>query len=136
MAEPVDPVRPITLKALVGLLWGKAAVLVGLTGWLLYADLSGRAGSARLANFVTVYAAAYAVLLLFVGWAVFRRRSWSRGPAMMLELFLLPIGYYMVAGGQPLLGVPVIALGALGVFLTLHPRTRAALGLDVSRQSP
>ncbi|MGY0233517.1 hypothetical protein [Longispora urticae] len=136
MAEPVDPVRPVTLKALVGLLWGKAAVLVGLTGWLLYADLSGRAGSTKLANFVTVYTAVYAVLLFFVGWAVFRQRSWSRGPAMMLELFLLPIGYYMVAGGQPLLGVPVIALGALGVFLALHPRTRAALGLDVPRQSP
>ncbi|MBG6140933.1 hypothetical protein [Longispora fulva] len=134
MAEPVDPVRPVTLKALVGLLWGKAAVLVGLTGWLLYADLSGRAGSSRLANFVTIYSAVYAVFLILAGWAVYSRKSWSRGPAVMLELFLLPIGYYMVTGGQPLLGVPVIVLGLLGVFLALHRRTLEAIGIDLPRR--
>ncbi|WP_412542080.1 hypothetical protein R8Z50_05955 [Longispora sp. K20-0274] len=126
--------RPVTLKALVGLLWGKAVVLVVLTGWLLYADLSGRAGSDRLANFVTIYSAVYAVLLFLAGWAVYRRKSWSRGPAVMLELFLLPIGYYMVTGGQPLLGVPVIVLGLLGVFLALHRKTLEAIGIDLPRR--
>lgn len=130
VTELVDDVRPITLRALAALLWGKAVVLAGLTGWLLYTDVTREPGSRQLATFVTAYTGVYAAVLGLVGWAVFRRKSWSRGPAMMLELFLFPIGYYMIVGGQPLLGVPTILLGALGVVLTVAPATRRALGLE------
>ncbi len=132
VAELADD-RPATLRALVGLLWGKAVVLTGLTGWLSYADATGRADSEQLANFVTGYTAVYAALFALVGWAVFLRKSWSRGPAMMLEMFLFPIGYYMIKGGQLLLGVPVLLLGVLGVTLLVTPATRRALGLELSR---
>jgi hypothetical protein len=114
-------------------LWGKAAILAVLTVWLGYLDVTGRADSERLANFVTGYTAVYAVLLALVGWAVFSRKSWSHGPAMMLELFLFPIGYFMVVGGQPLLGIPVLLFGVLGAVLLVMPATRRALGLGLSR---
>ncbi len=133
VAELEAGVRPITLKVLAGLLWGKAVALAGLTGWLLYRDLAGDADRQDLATFVTVYSGAYAALLAFVGFAVWRRKSWSRGPAMLLELFLLALGYYMIRGGQPVLGVAVILLGLLGVAMVVAAPTRRALGLDFHR---
>ncbi|MBA3490099.1 MAG: hypothetical protein H0T78_11290 [Longispora sp.] len=129
VVHQVNDVRPNTLKLLVGLLWGKAVALTGLTGWLIYADLTRDPGSKDLATFITGYTAVYAVILAFVGWAVYHRKKWSRGPALMLELFLPGIGYYMLQAGQPMLGIPTIALGLLGIGLLMAPSTRVELGL-------
>ena len=45
----------------------------------------------------------------------------------MLQLLLVPIGWTMVSGGQPALGVPVIVLGLIGAGTLLAPATREAL---------
>ena len=50
--------------------------------------------------------------------------------AIVIELLLLPIGYYMVTGGAAYLGIPLMIVGIFGAGLLLAPATRTALGLD------
>jgi hypothetical protein len=95
-------------------------------GFLAYADLT-RGGTGR-AIAVTVYFAVYAVAFAAVAWALVRRRSWARGPAIVLQLLLAAIGYYMIQGGLPLVGVVVLLLAVTGVGLLLAPASRESLG--------
>ncbi|MCW2640183.1 MAG: hypothetical protein JWP76_2489, partial [Dactylosporangium sp.] len=83
----------------------------------------------RDAMIVTSFAVLIAVLLGVLALALTRRRAWARGPAVVLELMLLPIGWFMVSGGLAWLGVPVFLLGLLGAGLLVTPATREALGV-------
>jgi uncharacterized membrane protein YoaK (UPF0700 family) len=97
--------------------------------FLVYKDFTTRVVSWRDAMIVTSFAALIAVLLGVFALALIRRRAWARGPAVVLELMLLPIGWYMVSGGMAWLGVPVFLLGLLGAGLLVAPATREALGV-------
>ena len=100
---------PGTLRLAVWLLLAQAVAVAGLVIFLVYQDVtetSTAAGSARGAILVIVYAAVMAGVLGLLAWSLHRRQRWARGPAIVLELLLLPIGYYMVAGGVAWLGLP------------------------------
>ena len=75
------------------------------------------------------FPAALAVLLGWLAVTLARTRAWARGPSIALELLLVPIGYYMVAGGSAWLGVPTIIAALATTGLLLAPATRAALGI-------
>jgi len=107
----------------------QAVVVAVVTAFLVYEDVAATAASGRGAVFVTVYAAATATAFGLLGWALGRRRAWARGPAVVLELMLLPIGYYMITGGVPWFGIPVVLLGLFGAGLLVAPATREALGV-------
>jgi hypothetical protein len=111
------------------LLTAEAAALVALVAFLLYEDLTAPTGSLRGALAVTLYAAVMAGLLAVLSWALRRRQGWARGPAILLQLLLLPTGYYMVTGGLAWLGIPVLAIGLAGAGMLLAPATREALGI-------
>jgi hypothetical protein len=116
-----------TLRWAVRLLIVEAVALAAVTGWLVYevaitTNVRGAVG-------VTVYAGVMAALFGLLGWALHRRRAWARGPAIVLQMLLIPIGYYMTTGGVAWLGLPVIAFGLVGAGVLLAPSTRATLGL-------
>jgi hypothetical protein len=113
----------------VRLLIAQSAVLAAVTLWLVYEVATAPASSARGAVLVTLYAALMAALFGLLGWSLHRLRGWARGPAIVMEMLLIPVGYYMVAGGVAWLGLPVIAFGLVGAGMLLAPSTRAALGL-------
>ena len=76
---------------------------------LLFAEAAGVAAVAALfavgrAVAVAVLLAMFAVVLAALGWQLVRLRSWARGPAITLELLLLPVAYPMVTGGIAWLG--------------------------------
>ena len=54
---------------------------------------------------------------------------WARGPAIVLELLLFPIGYSMATSGLGRSGSWCMALGLAGAGSLLAPSTRAALGI-------
>jgi hypothetical protein len=105
----------------------ESGILVALVVVLLYADLTAPAGSASSALAVTLYVATIAALLVFVTVSLARQRAWARGPAVVLNLLLLPIGASMMAGSLPWVGLPLIVIGLCGAGLLLAPGTRAAL---------
>jgi hypothetical protein len=107
----------------------QAVGLAGLVCVLLYEDLAGSADSARGAWAVTLFTVLMTAVLGLLSLALRRRRGWARGPAIVLELLFLPIGYSMALGGLPWLGIPLIAAGLGGAGALLVPATRAALGM-------
>jgi hypothetical protein len=96
-------------------------------GFLIYADLT-RPGDGRGVA-VTVYFALYALAFAGITYALARRRSWARGPAIVLQLMLAAIGYYMIQGGLAFAGVPVLSLAVTGIGLLLVPAAREGLGV-------
>jgi uncharacterized membrane protein YhaH (DUF805 family) len=124
-----DPPRTATLRWAVWLLTAEAVVLAGVTAFFVYEDVAATPDSVRDALAITGYFAVLTLLLAGLAWALARRRAWARGPAIVLELMLVPVGYYMLEAGQPAFGVPVIVVGLAGAGLLLAPPTREALGI-------
>ena len=123
MPEPT----PITLRAAVWLLAAESAAFVALVGLLVYGDLTGGAESVQGAVGVTIYTALVAAALGLFAWALHNLKGWARGPAIVLHLLMLPIGYTMLTNGAPALGAVTLALGVLGAGLLLAPSTREFL---------
>ncbi|MEU7620013.1 hypothetical protein AB0M91_16600 [Micromonospora rifamycinica] len=119
---------PDTLRWAVRLLRAEAVALALLSGWLVWADLTATKTDLVSALFVTGFAVAGAVALWALGGALARRRAGARAPAMVLELMLLPVGWFMISGGLGWLGVPLMALGLGVCALLVSPPTTRALG--------
>jgi hypothetical protein len=124
--EPPEPAAG-TLRWAIVVLTAETVALAALVAFLLYADLTAPADNVRGAVGVTLYPAVIAAVLGFLTLSLHRRRAWARGPAVVLNLLMLPIGYSLTVGGLPWLGLPVMAVGVCGAGLLVAPSTRAAL---------
>jgi len=116
-----------SLRWAIGLLTGEALAVTAVFGYVVYRSLTAAAVIVRDVALVVVFTAMMAALLALSSWALARRQAWARGPAVVLQLMLLPIGYFMIGGGLAWLGVPVLALGVGGAGLLVAPATREAL---------
>jgi hypothetical protein len=121
--------RPATLRWAIWLLLGEAVALGLLTLYLLYEDLTADATDLALALLITAFAALGTVALVLLARALGNRRPGARAPAIVLQLMLLPVGYYMIGGGLAWLGVPLMALGIAVCVLLVSPPTTRALGV-------
>jgi hypothetical protein len=122
------PREPATLRLAVWMLAGETVVLLAVLVFLLYQDVTGAADTAQGAAAVTLYTALFVVVLGGLAWALHRRRRWARGPAIVVQILLIPIGFTMAASGLPALGVPVLVIGLVGAGTLLAPATREAMG--------
>jgi small-conductance mechanosensitive channel len=125
--EPTPEPAPPSLRTALLLLGGETVLLALLTGFLVYADFSADRATVTTAIGTTAFAVLLTGLLGLFTWALFRRRAWARGPAIVLQLLLVPIGVTMFAGGLPTVGIPTILLGLVGAGSLLAPTTREAL---------
>ncbi|SCL41270.1 hypothetical protein GA0074692_6231 [Micromonospora pallida] len=123
-----DPL-PTTLSWAARLLWGEAVALGLVAVWLAYENLTADAFDLASAVLITVFAAGGALALWALGTALARRRAGARAPAIVLQLMLLPVGWYMIQGGLGWLGVPLMVLGVGVCALLLAPASTRALGL-------
>ena len=128
-ADAVDGPLPGTLRAAVLLIAAEAVAMGALACFLMYEDLTGTATNLVGALFVTACAIAVAATLGAIARALHHRRGGGRGLAIVLQLMLLPVGYYMIKGGLAWLGVPAIALGVGVAGLLIAPASTRALGL-------
>jgi hypothetical protein len=118
-----------TLVGSIALLGFEAVGLFAVMALLIYADATAPSVGVTSAVGITAFTGLFALLLAGLAWALWRRRAWARGPAIVLELLMLPIGYSMISTGLVWLGIPVMLLGIGGAGTLLAPATRAALGL-------
>ncbi len=95
--------------------------------YLVYADLTRTAEHGQ-GTAVTVYFALFAVMFAVVTVALARRQAWARGLAIVLQLMLAAVGYYMIQGDLTIVGVVVLLLAVTGVVLLLAPSSREGLG--------
>ena len=108
----------------------QAAGLALLTLFLVYLDLTAKSATVAMALSTTAYVALMTAAFAFVGISLARRKRWARGPAIVIELLQVPIGYTMLTNGLPAVGAPVLILGLLGAGVLLAPATRKEIGLD------
>lgn len=121
---------PGPLRWAVRLLRGEAVALGVLALFLVVRALLATTGSVLSVGLLALFAAGVAAGLWGLSVALDRRRAAARGPAIVLQLLLLPIGYYMVQGGLAWLGVPLAGLGLLVSALLVSAPTNRALGLS------
>jgi hypothetical protein len=124
-----DP-TPVTLRWAVFLLRGQAIAVGLIAAWLVVADFTATTTDLVSALLVTAFAIGAAIALWALGSALLRRRAGARAPAIVLQLMLLPIGWFMIQGGLGWLGVPLIALGLGVTWLLVSPPTTRALGFE------
>jgi hypothetical protein len=121
---------PATLAWAVRLLFAEAAGLTGLTAYLGYLDLTSDTQSVAVAVALTVLAALGAAAVVIVARSLARLARGARGPSIVVQLFVIAAGGFLLQIGPLWLGLVLMALGVtVGLLVVLPPSTRA-LGLD------
>jgi hypothetical protein len=118
---------PATLRWAVWLLAAEAAGLVAIAGVLGYDAATATSQSATSAVAIVVFTLLVAAIVGWLSVSLARRRRWARGPAVVVQLLLLPIGYSVATNGIAAVGILMIVIGLAGVATLLAPATRAAL---------
>ncbi|MFB9235345.1 hypothetical protein ACFFWC_07305 [Plantactinospora siamensis] len=119
---------PAPLRWAVCLLRIEAVGLALVAAFLIWSDLTATAADLTSALIVTAFAVGGAILLWVLGGALSARRAGARAPAIVLQLMLFPVGWYMTQGGLGWVGVPLIVLGAAVCGLLVSGPSTRALG--------
>jgi hypothetical protein len=127
---PPDAPSPASLAWAVRLLYAEFAALAVLTAYLIVLDLTAEARSIAVAISLTVLAALGAGAVFLIARALARRSPRARGPAIVVQLFTIATGGFLLQTGPAWAGGVVIVLGVGVAVLCLLPPTTAALGLD------
>jgi len=70
------------------------------------------------------------------GWALWTGRRWGRGPAVFLQLLLLPVTWYVAVGShQWFYGIPVALVALAALLLLFSPSTLQWLAADAGQDS-
>ncbi|MGY5882853.1 hypothetical protein [Modestobacter lacusdianchii] len=105
----------------------EAAALAVLAGVLLVLTVTGDPDSVGRALAEVVYVGLGAALLTGAAVGLWRVSGWARGPVVALQLLLGVFGYTTAfQAGQPLIGVPVLALVAVELYLLATFEARLA----------
>jgi hypothetical protein len=108
------------------LLYLQCAGLAGLAVYLLILDLTSDDVQIGMAAALTVLAALGAVSVFFVARALGRLRAGARGPAIVVQLFVIAAGGFLIQVHPLWLGAVLMALGvSTGLLIVLPPSTRA-----------
>ncbi|WP_250027537.1 hypothetical protein [Paractinoplanes maris] len=122
--------KPATLVWAVRLLYLECAALAGLTVYLIVLDVTSPSVNVGMAVALTVFTALGVAAVFFVARGLGRRQRGARGPAIVIQLFTIAAGGFLLQVGPVWLGLVLMALGLLvGLLIVLPPSTRA-LGID------
>ncbi|WP_246239397.1 hypothetical protein [Acrocarpospora corrugata] len=118
----------LTVAAAVLALQGLTALVLG--GYVLYEIVIGQGediGSAfALAGFAFAVAAGFG----WVALGTLRVLRWSRGPAVVAQIFALPLAVTLIQSQQYLWGVPLVVAAAVALVTLLAPPSTKALTDD------
>ncbi|WP_308121459.1 hypothetical protein [Paractinoplanes bogorensis] len=122
--------NPTTLLWAVRLLYLECLALAGLTVYLVVLDLTSRSENVGMAVALTVFAALGVAAIFFVARGLGRRTRGARGPAIVIQLFTIATGGFLLQVGPLWLGVLMMVLGVLTGLLIVLPASTRALGID------
>lgn len=121
---------PPTLVWAVRLLFAEAVALVVLAAYLLVLDFTAETASIAVAAALTGFAVVAVVAVLLIARALARRSAHARGPAIVVQLFAIASGGFVLQTGTAWIGALLMALGVGVGLLCVVPPTTRALGLD------
>ncbi|GGY68727.1 hypothetical protein GCM10010326_73840 [Streptomyces xanthochromogenes] len=127
-AEP----RPgrLTAAAALSALEGLALVAGGL--FMLVMGLTGKPDKPTQAEMGGLTLVVLGLIPLIAARGLLRRRSWSRGPAMITQIMALPVAWmFLNSDGAPWIpaGIALAAVAITGLVLLVNPATTEALGI-------
>ncbi|MEU6663195.1 hypothetical protein [Streptomyces sp. NPDC046821] len=116
-----------------------AAALAGLEGvallvggaFMLVQGLSGHPDNTQQAVTGGVTLAVLALLPLIAARGLLKRRSWSRGPAIITQIMALPVAYTLLQANSVMIpgGIALAVVAVTALVLLVNPATTRALGI-------
>jgi hypothetical protein len=121
---------PATLLWAVRLLMLQAAGLAVLTAYLVVRLMTTENVQVGVAAALIVLAVLGAVAVAVVARSLRRRVAGARGPAIVVQLFVIASGGFLLQTGPRWLGLVLMAVGLLVGLLIVLPSSTRALGVD------
>ena len=129
--DALDGPRPrkLTYAAALAALEGAALMAGGV--WMLVAGLAGDADDRASAVTGGITLAVLALLPLLAAKGLLKRRSWSRGPAVITQVMALPVAYNLLRADSLAIpaGIALAVVAVLALVLLINPETTQALGI-------
>jgi hypothetical protein len=114
----------------VRLLFAEAAGLAALTVYLIVRLITADEVRLAVALALIVMAALGAAAIVAVARSLGRRTSGARGPAIVIQLFVIASGGFLLQTGPPWAGLAMMALGLAVGLLVVMPSSTRELGVD------
>jgi hypothetical protein len=124
------PASTSTLRWAVRLIALHALCVLGVAVLFTYGSFTQKGMSTASVVATPLIFFFFAAVFAGLAVALHQMRGWARAPSIVLEMLLVPIGWYFVSAGVPAVGIPVVLTGIVGAGLLLAPSTREALGLN------
>lgn len=121
---------PATLVWAVRLLLLQAAGMAALTVYLVVRLLTTEGADVAVATGLIVMAALAAVVIAVVARSLSGRAHGARGPAIVVQLFVIFTGGFLVQTEPVWLGLLLMAYGIAVGVLVVAPASTRALGVD------
>jgi hypothetical protein len=119
--------RPLTLLVAAVIVAVEGLIALGLGVFVAVETLAGTPGDMTTALAEAVFGLLVGAGLLWVAWGgLFKMVRWGRSPAVLAQIFLLPVGWTLTSE-QPQLGIPLIVIAVAALAALLAPPTTHAL---------
>jgi hypothetical protein len=122
--------NPASLTWAVRLLLLESAGLAGLTAYLVVLDLTSGGLNVAMAVALTVLTALAAVAVFFLARGLGRRARGTRGPVVVVQLFVIAAGGFLLQVHPVWLGALLMVLGVVVGTLVVVPASTRALGVE------
>lgn len=119
--------RPITLIVAAAVLGLEALACLVLGGYVGVETLMGNANDVGSSWIVAGFGVAVAAGLGWVAWGALTVQRWSRGPAVVTQIFAIPTAITLINADQLGWGIPVIAAAVVVLVTLLAPQSTTAL---------
>jgi hypothetical protein len=120
--------RPLTLLIAAAVVAVEGLVALGLGVFVAVETLTGTPDDMTSAVAEAVFGLLIGAGLLWVAWGgLFMMERWGRSPAVVTQIFMLPVGGTLITSDLPQLGIPLIVVALAGLATLLAPPTTHAL---------
>lgn len=119
--------RPFTVIAAAALEALEGAAALGFGVFVGWETVVGKPLDPATATSVTALALLGGACMLAVARGLLRADRWSRSPAVLTQLFALPVSWSLLQSEQYFFGVPLIVAAVLALGLLLSPPSTAWL---------
>lgn len=123
--------RPATIAVAAAVLAAEGLFALVLGGYVAVETLIGKPTDTVTSLAVAGFGLLTGAGLLWVAVGLWQMLRWSRGPAVVTQIFALPVAISLIQAEQYGYGVPLVAAVAVALVTVLAPpSTRALMGED------
>lgn len=121
--------RRLTYAAALAALEGTALAVGGV--WMLVEGLTGAPDDRRSAVTGGITLVVLALLPLLAARGLLKKKSWSRGPAVITQIMALPVAYNLLQADSVAIpaGIALAVVAVAALVLLVNPATTQALGI-------